>query len=62
MKDLSGESLSNDTLSMNTLESMFPVESGRGESHVESMMPPHVLTEVKIEVACQSKELNFHFV
>lgn len=51
MEDFSGESLPDDTPSMNTSESSFPVEFGRGGNLDERPMPPSVMTEEEIEDA-----------
>lgn len=57
-----GESLSDEALSMNTLASMFHEKLDGGENLANSLMPPHVLTEAKIEVTHQRRECTGLFV
>lgn len=55
MEDLYGESLIEETLSMNTSESLFLVEFGGGGNLAERSMPPPVMTKEEIEAACQRR-------
>lgn len=62
MEELSGESLLDEALSMNTSESMFLVKSNGGEKLAERVMPHLVFIEEEIEDEHQRREHACHFV
>lgn len=62
MGESSRESFSNNSLSMNNSESLFPHKFGGGENLFERLMPPLVLTEAERGVSSQRNEHVGFFV
>lgn len=62
MDDTFGESLSDEDLSINTLEYLFPIKYDGGENLTEILMPPSILTEAEREFSRQRRECVGLFV